>query len=115
MKSNTPLKSIRLKCLDCSSTSSKVQQCQNSDCPLYPLRLGKNVPRGTSRVKAIRQYCVSSCMNEQPTEVRQCPTEDCPLFPFRFGTNPNRRKSQDEAAAEKSILGQKVGVERGVF
>jgi hypothetical protein len=36
---------IRAKCLDCSSFSaSEVRHCLITDCPLYPFRLGSEVP-----------------------------------------------------------------------
>lgn len=39
----TPIKAIRLRCLDCSGFSSKeVNLCPVTGCPLYPYRLGKN-------------------------------------------------------------------------
>ena len=39
----TPLKAIRLKCLDCSNNSSgEVKFCPIEDCPLYAFRFGKN-------------------------------------------------------------------------
>jgi hypothetical protein len=39
----TPLKAIRLHCLDCSGGSTKeVRLCVISDCPLYPYRFGRN-------------------------------------------------------------------------
>lgn len=39
----TPLKAIRLKCLDCCCGSSyEVEQCPCEDCTLYPFRFGKN-------------------------------------------------------------------------
>ena len=42
----TPLKSIRLKCLDCSGGLRKeVKLCPIKDCPLYPFRMGKNPNR----------------------------------------------------------------------
>jgi len=38
----TPMKAIRLKCLDCSAGSAKeVRQCPVKDCSLWPYRLGK--------------------------------------------------------------------------
>ncbi len=38
----TPIKAIRLKCLDCSAGSSKeVKLCPVSDCVLWPYRFGK--------------------------------------------------------------------------
>jgi len=39
----TPLKAIRLKCLDCMSNHPKeVRLCQSEECPLYFYRFGKN-------------------------------------------------------------------------
>jgi len=41
--SSSPLKSIRLKCLDCCLGSSKeVKECTVESCPLFYFRLGKN-------------------------------------------------------------------------
>lgn len=43
MKKVTPLKAIRLKCLDCSAGSRhEVKHCVIPDCPLYAFRMGKN-------------------------------------------------------------------------
>jgi len=37
----TPMKALRLKCLDCVGYSPKdVADCDIVDCPLYPYRLG---------------------------------------------------------------------------
>jgi len=42
-KKITPVKAIRLYCLECSGGSFKdVRECVIPDCPLYPFRLGKN-------------------------------------------------------------------------
>jgi len=39
----TPIKAIRLHCLECSGGSSnEVKLCVIPDCRLYPFRLGKN-------------------------------------------------------------------------
>lgn len=38
----TPLRAIRLKCLDCAYTSNEVDLCPCVDCPLYRFRFGKN-------------------------------------------------------------------------
>lgn len=39
----SPLKAIRLKCLDCScGSSNEVKQCPAEKCPLYPFREGHN-------------------------------------------------------------------------
>ena len=42
-KKTTPLKAIRLKCLDCCCNSSKeVNLCIIPECPLFQFRYGKN-------------------------------------------------------------------------
>ncbi len=42
----TPLKAIRLKCLDCCCGSAhEVKLCTAEKCPLYLFRLGKNPNR----------------------------------------------------------------------
>lgn len=42
----TPLKAIRLKCLDCCCGQAReVRDCSCLDCGLYPYRLGKNPAR----------------------------------------------------------------------
>ena len=42
IKIHTPIKSIRLKCLDCCAGSSQeVKSCNCADCPLFPYKLGR--------------------------------------------------------------------------
>lgn len=42
-KKISPMKAIRLKCLDCScGSSNEVKLCTVTRCPLYPFREGKN-------------------------------------------------------------------------
>ena len=46
MKRLTPVKAIRAKCLDCSGFQpSQVRNCDITECPLFPYRLGKNPNR----------------------------------------------------------------------
>lgn len=46
MKKYTPIKSIRLHCLECScQQKGEVLNCTIHNCPLYPYRLGKNPNR----------------------------------------------------------------------
>lgn len=46
MKKITPLKAIRLKCLECSAGQPKeVRLCPCIDCPLFLYRFGKNPAR----------------------------------------------------------------------
>jgi hypothetical protein len=40
----TPLKAIRIKCLECCCDSShEVKNCHITDCPLWPYRLGRKL------------------------------------------------------------------------
>ena len=106
MTYRTPLKSIRLKCLDCATTNSAVKNCEFTDCFLYPLRFGKNLPKGTSRLKAIRKYCVLWCMNGQRNEVASCTITNCSLYPFRLGKNPklSGKRSKQSKTSSKHVL-----------
>lgn len=42
MKNNSPLKSIRKHCLDCSTNCGGVRYCTVNNCSLYPLGFGFN-------------------------------------------------------------------------
>ena len=59
MTNSTPLKAIRLKCLDCSCNSIKeVKLCVIPDCALYPYRFGKNpnIKRKKSSADHLRKH-----------------------------------------------------------
>jgi hypothetical protein len=46
MKSKTPLKAIRAKCLDCcAGQPSEIRRCVIDDCPLFSYRFGNNPSR----------------------------------------------------------------------
>lgn len=60
MKRLTPVRAIRLKCLDCSAGSSnEVKLCLIEDCPLYKYRFGKNPARkglgGLGNAEALKE------------------------------------------------------------
>ena len=40
-----PLKAIRTKCLECAGSRAAVRKCENKDCALYALRMGRNPNR----------------------------------------------------------------------
>lgn len=43
LENNTPLKAIRLKCIDCMCGQvNEVKVCPMEQCPLYPYRFGRN-------------------------------------------------------------------------
>jgi hypothetical protein len=41
-------------------------------------------------VRAIRRFCVETCMGGCRKWVRECHDEKCVLWPYRLGTNPAR-------------------------
>lgn len=46
MKTLTPLKAIRAKCIDCSADQlSEVRYCSVTDCPIFIYRFGTNPNR----------------------------------------------------------------------
>lgn len=49
-----PLKAIRLNCLECVGTRKDVENCEETDCPLWHYRFGKN-PFRTKRVMTEEQ------------------------------------------------------------
>ena len=52
---NTPIKTIRKKCLDCASGQYKqVRCCTVLSCPLYPYRMGKRPDDAT--LESLKQY-----------------------------------------------------------
>jgi hypothetical protein len=88
----TPVKAIRLRCLDCSCYHIKeVRDCDLKNCHLYEYRMGKKPKSGHKRtsLKAIRLKCLDCCLG-QKQEVRLCPAKDCSLYLYRFGKNPKR-------------------------
>jgi len=52
----TPLKSIRLYCVECVETSDEVRKCTMPDCPVYYYRFGKNPKlKGKGNLKSIQK------------------------------------------------------------
>ena len=52
MKEITPMKAIRLKCLDCSCGSSEeVKNCFAKKCPLYQFRFGYKLDENGNKRK----------------------------------------------------------------
>jgi len=93
MSDITPLRAVRLKCLDCClGQAHEVRLCPCKDCPLYPYRFGrkpKDQRPDMTPLKAIRARCLD-CSAFSPKEVRECPIKSCPTFVYRIGTNPKR-------------------------
>ena len=62
---NTPIKSIREKCLDCTAGSRKeIRLCTVIQCALYPYRFGKRPTQAI--VDTIKEYYEE---NPEPTRV----------------------------------------------
>lgn len=83
----TRLKSVRLRCLDCSERKIDVKNCEFDGkraelCPIWPWRSGHRV-KGRGPGKATCEYCLW-CMNDQHNEVIKCPNNGCPLWPYRL-------------------------------
>lgn len=58
MKKFTPIRAIRVKCLDCASSQKMVKGCQEVDCPLHFFRLGHNPRRkGIGRIGGNPSLC----------------------------------------------------------
>jgi len=93
----SPLKAIRLKCLDCClEQSNEVSLCGATACPVYPLRFGKSVA-GVRPLTAIVGKCTDCGGGEEPP--KKCKLTTCPLHPFRLGKNPNRAGLAGKGAA----------------
>lgn len=113
----TPVIAIRKYCLWCMGGSRKfVRECDTSDCPLHPFRMGKNPTGKGSRLKAIRKRCLD-CVGGSYSEVRKCNSypgnpdgiEECPLWLFRFGKNPRLKgKRKSNLKNFKRITQQKI-------
>lgn len=96
----TPLKAVRLRCLECSETITQVRDCQCSAaeetppdanggyyCALYPFRMGHKPKGAPSVLKSIRKYCLWCC-DGSSAEVARCEPRTCPLRRYRDGHNP---------------------------
>ena len=115
----TPLRAVRLACLECCNGSAlEVRQCVSFRCPLWTFRFGRRPSAedraatagrqvyplerkmtGTSGLRAIRRRCLD-CSGGTDAGVRACAVSACPLFQFRAGKNPNivRTAERKEAA-----------------
>ena len=90
----TPLKAIRLKCLDCClDQAHEVRLCPTRECPVDPYRFGRRPRARTgylmSTLKAIRARCLD-CSGGSTKDARDCTFTGCSLRPYRMGRNPNR-------------------------
>ena len=70
----TPMKAIRLKCLDCCCESSaEVKICPSQDCPLWAYRSGHNPARaGVSR----KDFNAKQANSTPDTEAKEAEQDD---------------------------------------
>jgi hypothetical protein len=98
LKTLTPLKAIRAKCINCSGFELKaIKNCQHLDCPLYTLRMGKGARATLKRIKA---FCLWCC-NDRRSEIKLCAAVWCSLWAYRFG---KRRLKLKECPVLPEIL-----------
>ena len=106
MKRLSPLRAIRKKCIDCSGFELKrVRECPfdgviETECPLYPLRMGKG---NRATLKRIRAFCLWCC-NGQRNEVKLCPCVKCPLWEYRFGKRVKKASPLPEILTTEAVL-----------
>lgn len=87
MKYPSPLKAVRLHCLDCClGQSQEVRLCGAVNCNTHPIRMGKRV-EGIRPLSAIKAHC-KECSGDEKASA--CDVAECALHPFRLGKNPNR-------------------------
>lgn len=115
----TPLRAIRLKCLDCSGDSRKeVELCPVSRCSLWPYRFGKipdfknyiamgyygeDIPAvvAPTAARAIKLKC-KDCNGP---EFSSCDVKDfgwCPLLQYLESHKKKKRTISDEERARRS-------------
>ena len=80
----TPLKAIRLRCLECSAGSIKeVRLCPVHDCELYQYRMGHNPKRKGLGGKPPTQRAVSDTEDEEQTAdevIKRCRRCGCAYY-----------------------------------
>jgi hypothetical protein len=106
----SPLKAIRLYCLDLNGGDSEIVKIgctgKNGEAvdvtqPLYPYRFGRRPAEGEYTgvlpvLKAIRANCMECCGgyltdSEKKAAIKGCRVTSCDLHRFRMGKNPNRK------------------------
>lgn len=70
-KKLTPIKAIRLKCLDCCCGSAyEVKLCTAANCPLYPFREGHNPNRKPKEYTEEQKAALASRLRKNtPTNI----------------------------------------------
>ena len=107
MNNDTPLKSIRKRCLKCCAGSTKeVKICHLEQCTLWDYRFGRRPAKSNNGklalpvMKAIKVYCLD-CSGYIKSERRNCDIPECHLYKFRMGKNPNKKNNKGNVDALK--------------
>lgn len=116
----TPLRAIRLKCLDCSGESRlEVRLCPVRRCPLWPYRLGKKPDFAryeaidlqrrpyTAKVIATAARAIKAkCKDCNGPDFTSCEPGDgyewCPLFQYTQAHKNKHPKLSDEERAKRA-------------
>lgn len=91
----SPLRALRLKCLDCcNSSAQEVRLCTAVDCPSWPFRMGRNPWRKllTDEERAERQVRFAGKSPAAPSEAQKSGGEICASHPGR-GRGPDTPSS----------------------
>lgn len=75
--------------------------CENEDCALWHLRMGRGAKGGGGSLKPIRAKCLDC--GDGWKDVKDCGFLECPLWEYRFGKNPSlkgRRKNAGVSAVK---------------
>lgn len=76
MKTTSPIKAIRAKCLDCCcGNATEVKLCPATDCALHPFRFGKN-PYRQPRVMSEERKAKCAELLRKAREAKQMQTEE---------------------------------------
>ena len=116
----TPLRAIRLKCLDCNGESSlEVRLCPVSRCPLWPYRLGKKPdftkyeaidlqrkPYTAQVIPTAARAIKAKCKDCNGPDFSSCEPGDgyewCPLFQYTQAHKKKRPKLSEEERAKRA-------------
>jgi len=95
----SPQKALLSYCRHCVGSKAEVENCEDTQCPFWPYRLGDKRPP----VKVFRKFCLQ-CTCGSTAYIRECPSTHCPVFPYRFGTNPARAQKRQKVVTEKGVF-----------
>lgn len=97
----TPLRAIRLYCIDCCLGSyAEVRECQAESCPCWPYRHGHNPKKSKTGITATyvvdekmtaKKAVFARCLDCSQRRNSNCHIPDCVLYEVRHPQNPKNR------------------------